>query len=189
MQLSRLYHSGMLALQRGGMRRASYCRKHGLYHHIGKNVSFQTRKLPLYSELISIHDNVRIASRVNFITHDITYAMLNANPNIEKHDYTERVGCIEIMDNVFIGAGSTIMYNVRIGPNTIIAAESVVTKDLEGNGVYGGCPARKIEDLDTYLQKLAAGGVCYPGELAPRRQQVSKQLEDYMWQNFEKSRS
>ena len=157
--------------------------------HIGKNVSFQTRKLPLYSELISIHDNVRIASRVNFITHDIVYAMLNANPTIEKHDFTEKIGCIEIMDNVFIGAGSTILYNVRIGPNTIIAAESVVTKSIEGNGVYGGCPARKIEDIDTYIRKInKSGGVSYPKELAPRGQRISKQLEEYMWLSFEKSR-
>jgi len=189
MQIKRLWHTCMIALQRGGMRRAAYCRKHNLYHHIGNNCSFQTRKIPLYSELISIHDNVRIASRVNFITHDISYAMLNTNPNIEKHDYAEKIGCIEIMDNVFIGAGATIMYNVRIGSNTIIAAESVVTKDIEGNGVYGGCPARKIEDFDTYLEKLSNAGVKYPKELSPHKQVVSKKLEEYMWNEFEQSRS
>lgn len=187
MQITRLFHTCMMALQRGGMRRANYCKAHGLYRHIGKNVSFQTRKLPLYSEFISIHDNVRIASRVNFITHDISYAMLNSNPAVEKHDYSERVGCIEIMDNVFVGAGSTIMYNVRVGPNTIIAAESVVTKDIEGNGVYGGCPARKIEDLDAYLEKLDAAE-SYPKDLAPHKQRVSKELIDFMWQAFERNR-
>ena len=189
MEIKRLWHTCMIALQRGGTRRVNYCRKHNLYHYIGKNVSFQIRKLPLYPELISIHDNVRIASRVNFITHDISYVMLNANPTLERHDYKEKVGCIEIMDNVFIGAGATIMYNVRVGSNTIIAAESVVTKDLEGNGVYGGCPAKKIEDFETYLQKLTDGGGLYPKEYAPKGQRVSKQLEDYMWSQFEKRKN
>ena len=37
------------------------------------------------------------------------------------------------MDNVFIGTGTIIMPNVKIGPNAIIAAGSVVTKDVEEN--------------------------------------------------------
>ena len=49
--------------------------------------------------------------------------------NIEKQDYQEKLGCIEVFDNVFIGSGSIIMYDTKIGPNAIVAAGSVVTKD------------------------------------------------------------
>ena len=50
----------------------------------------------------------------------------------------EQVGCIELGDNVFIGAGTTILSNVRIGSNVIVAAGSVITKDVPSNSVVGG---------------------------------------------------
>ena len=187
MTIKRLFHTAMMALQRGGTRRGAYIRKNHLMHAVGQNVSIQSRKLPLYPELISIHNNVHIASRVSFITHDVTHRMLNASANIEKKDFTERVGCIEIMDNVFIGTGATILYNVRIGPNVIVAAGSVVTKDVPANSVVGGVPARVIEPLDEYLKKLSQRGT-YPKELAPRGQVVSHELEEYMWKTFAKER-
>ena len=40
----------------------------------------QSRKLSLNPELIYIGDNVRIASNVSFITHDVTHNMLNTLP-------------------------------------------------------------------------------------------------------------
>lgn len=57
------------------------------------------------------------------------------------------------MDNVFIGAGTSIMYGARIGPNVIVGAHSVITKDLEPNGVYAGVPARRIVTFDGYVAK------------------------------------
>ncbi|MCB6994502.1 acyltransferase [bacterium 210820-DFI.6.37] len=188
MTIERLWHSFRIALIRSGKRRADYCRKHKLFRHIGEDVHFQMRKLPLYSELISIHDNVKFASRVHFLTHDITYSMLN-NPCFEKgsHSVQERIGCIEIMDNVFIGAGVTILYDVRIGSNVIVAADSVVTKDLQPNSVYAGVPARKIDSIDEYLKKLKKLNG-YPEELRPYRQRISQKLADYMWENFERER-
>ena len=75
----RLWHTFRLATTRGAQERANYLRKHKLFKHVGKNVTFQGRKLPLYAELISLGDNVKIAARVNFITHSIIHSMLNAN--------------------------------------------------------------------------------------------------------------
>lgn len=46
----------------------------------------------------------------------------------------------------WIGARSTIMAGVKIGDGSIIAAGSVVTKDVEPYSIYGGVPARKIKD-------------------------------------------
>ena len=150
MTFKRLFHSIMFALQRSGVRRANYLRKHRLFRHIGKNVSLQSRKLPLYPELISLHDNVRVAADVRFITHDITFAVLNG---LGRGKFPEMVGCIEVMDNVFIGYHCTIMPNVRIGENVIIAACSTVTKDLEPNGVYAGTPARRIGSFEDFVVK------------------------------------
>lgn len=188
MTAKRLYHSIMLALQRTGFRRGNYLRKHNIFRHIGNNVSVQSRKIPLYPELISIHDNVHIASNVTFITHDISHRMLNANQNIGKEKFQETVGCIEILDNVFIGAGATVLYNVRIGSNVIVAAGSVITKDVPDNSVVGGVPARVLEPLHEYLQKLK-DKERYPTELCPKGQVISKELSDYLWKCFERERS
>lgn len=67
----------------------------------------------------------------------------------EKFRYT--VGTIEIFDNVFIGAHSVIMSNIKVGPNVIIAAGSVVTKDVPANSIVGGNPARIIGTFDRYV--------------------------------------
>lgn len=50
-----------------------------------------------------------------------------------------------IGDDVWIGAYSIIMAGVTIGNGAIIAAGSVVTKDLEPYGIYGGIPAKLIK--------------------------------------------
>jgi len=187
MEINRLWHSACLLMQRSGRKRAAYCRKHELFYHMGKNCSIQSRKLPLYSRLISIHDNVHIASRVNFVTHDISYQMLNLSEDISKNDFRERVGCIEIMDNVFVGAGTTILYDVKIGSNVIIGAGSVVTKDLESNAIYAGIPARKIGDFSDYVNKYV-DSTSYPAELRPVGQKVSKELETFMWKQYNEKR-
>lgn len=54
-----------------------------------------------------------------------------------------------IGDDVWIGARSIIMTGVKIGNGVIVAAGSVVTKDLAPYGVYGGVPARLIRSRFT----------------------------------------
>ena len=119
----RLFHSFILFLTPSARKRTEYIRKHRLFGSVGKNCLIQNSKLPLYSNLIFLHDNVRIASNVGFITHDVIHHVLNNKYPDEK--FAERMGCIEVMDNVFIGAGTRIMYDTRIGSNVIIGAGSL----------------------------------------------------------------
>lgn len=135
--------------------RAEYARKHCVYAHVGSNVFIQSRFIPIYSELISFGNNVLVARNVDFITHDAIHIILNRLPHCTKGDvqYKEHIGCIEVKDNVMIGSNSIILYNVSIGPNTIIAAGSVVVKDCEPNSVYAGVPAKKIGTFDEYILK------------------------------------
>ncbi|BDZ82316.1 hypothetical protein Lac2_04500 [Claveliimonas bilis] len=58
--------------------------------------------------------------------------------------FPEKVGYIEIMNNVYIGYNATIMPNVRISENVIVGAGTLISKDLESNGVYVGVPVREI---------------------------------------------
>jgi acetyltransferase-like isoleucine patch superfamily enzyme len=57
-------------------------------------------------------------------------------------------GPVVIEDNVWIGDKATILPDVRIGRNSIIAANAVVTKDIPENCVAGGIPAKIIKQLD-----------------------------------------
>lgn len=54
-------------------------------------------------------------------------------------------GAVHIADDVWIGANSTITAGVTIHEGAIIAANSVVTKDVGAYEIVGGTPARFIK--------------------------------------------
>ena len=123
-----------------GMERTEYLKKKGVFGSIGEKCMIQSRKIPLYPELIYIGNNVRIASNVIFLTHDVIHNMLNNLPVYIEGGYrfAEKKGKITIGDNVFIGANSMIIYDVTIGSNVIIGAGSVITKDIPNGSVAAG---------------------------------------------------
>ena len=148
----RVYWSLILKMLPGGARKKTdFIRKHHLFGSIGQDCTIQNWKLPLHSELVFLHDNVRIASDVKFVTHDVIHHMLNRKYNTQS--FIEKVGCIEILDNVFVGSGTRILYNTRIGSNVIIGSDSFVNKDIADNSVYAGVPARYICSFDEYVEK------------------------------------
>lgn len=118
MTKKRLWQTARMWLMLSSKDRVRYLKKNNIFGAIGKNVLIMDRKIPLYARLIRLHDNVRIASNVTFVTHDVTHTMLNFKCG--ENRFPEAVGCIEIMDNVFIGTNVTILSNVRIGPNAIL---------------------------------------------------------------------
>jgi acetyltransferase-like isoleucine patch superfamily enzyme len=56
---------------------------------------------------------------------------------------------IVIGRNVWIGANVTVLSGVTIGDNAVVAAASVVTKDVPENTVVVGSPARVARSLDS----------------------------------------
>lgn len=132
-------------------KRTAWIRKHNFFYSMGENIHFEPRKLPADPKLIKLHNNICVATDVKFLNHDIVHMVLN---NIDKDvRYKSHLGCIEIMDNVFIGANSIIMANVKIGPNAIIGAGSVVTKDVPPDSVVAGVPARVIGKFSDFMKK------------------------------------
>lgn len=103
--------------------------------------------------LISIGKHVTITSGVTFITHDGGTWVFRDQP---KYRDVIKYGRIIIHDNCFIGFGSTIMPGVSIGPNAVVAARSVVTKDVPPNTVVGGVPAKVLMSTEEYAEKCLA---------------------------------
>ncbi|MCX4362426.1 MAG: sugar O-acetyltransferase [Clostridia bacterium] len=54
---------------------------------------------------------------------------------------------ITIGNNVWIGAGSTVLAGVTIGDNSVIGAGSVVTKSIPANVVAVGVPCKVIREI------------------------------------------
>ncbi|MFP7480185.1 acyltransferase [Terribacillus saccharophilus] len=117
--------------------------KNGL--KVGENFSRQGGVIidPPHCWLISIGNNVTLASRVYILAHDASTKM---------HTGYTKIGRVEIGDNVFVGANSTILPNVKIGNNVIIGAGSVVSKDVEDNSVVAGNPAQFIKHTSSYVE-------------------------------------
>ena len=57
-------------------------------------------------------------------------------------------GKVILKNNCKIGTHSTIMPNVTIGENSVIAAYSFVTKNVPDNEIWGGIPAYRIRKLN-----------------------------------------
>lgn len=126
--------------------RNKYLKKHQIFAEYGDNNLFQPTKLPNAPQLIKIHNNVKIAADVTFYEHDAINGMLSV---IDKVHYQMHGSCIEIHDNTFIGGHSIIIGNVSIGPNAMVAAGSVVTKDVEPGTIVGGNPAKVIGSFES----------------------------------------
>ena len=132
--------------------RTNYLLKHRkMFKTLGDKLLYQPRKLPADPEWISIGNNVKIASGVTFINHDIIDGMLNdrAGEKIFKPYFAP----IKIDDNVMIGANSMIMPNVHICSDVIIAAGSIVSKDITSSGVWGGVPAKRLKSFEDFIEK------------------------------------
>ncbi len=122
-----------------------YCLNHGF--RAGKNFQYNSG-YPIDSNwpwLITIGDDVTLASNVRILAHDASTAKI---PGVRT-----KVGTVEIGNNVFIGADSIVLPNTRIGDNVIIGAGSVVSKNLPSNGVYAGNPAKYICSFEEYAQR------------------------------------
>jgi acetyltransferase-like isoleucine patch superfamily enzyme len=91
------------------------------------------------NEKVIIGKNVLIAPEV--ILHTSNHKMDRSSPIIEQ-GFVSRPIIIE--DDVWIAARATILSGVKLARGTVVAAGSVVTKDTEQFGIYGGIPARKI---------------------------------------------
>lgn len=81
--------------------------------------------------------------------HDYIQRRMDCWKKLDKESYSKFVPSapIVIEDDVWIGARCQILKGVHIGARSIIAAGSVVTKDIPENCIAGGNPARVIRKI------------------------------------------
>ncbi len=125
-----------------------YAKKKGV--RVGKDNSFVDH--PNFGSepyLVEIGNHNRISFGCSFITHDggrwvLDYLFPDKSPFL-------KYGRIKIGDNNFIGAHCIINPMVNIGDNCVIAAGSVVTKDIPSNEVWGGDTCQIYHDYRRLL--------------------------------------
>jgi acetyltransferase-like isoleucine patch superfamily enzyme len=89
---------------------------------------------------VRIGEQCVIADRAMFI--DFDHGVVEVERPIRVQGIYKRD--VEVGSNVWIGYGACILRGVRVGDNSIIGTNSVVTRDVPANAVVAGIPARVI---------------------------------------------
>ncbi|WP_440895625.1 DapH/DapD/GlmU-related protein [Amphibacillus sp. Q70] len=87
----------------------------------------------------------------SLIGHNVVLATINHDYNPSKRG-TMYLKPIELKEKTWIGSNSTILPGVTVGKNAVIAAGSVVTKDVAPNTIVGGNPATFIANLEDKIK-------------------------------------
>ena len=90
-----------------------------------------------------------IGNNVN-ISHYVKIQTLTHDP--QNCDFVCLVKPVRIDDHVWIGTAAIIMPGVTIGEGAVVAAGSVVTKDVPPYVIVGGNPARYLKDRNRDLR-------------------------------------
>ena len=152
MDMKRLVHTIRYCTFLNSASRGNYIRKKRIFGSVGKNVFLPFMVLLLRCENIFLHNNIEIASGARLVPHDAIHGIFN-RMNTDGLDITEHIGKIEIFDNVFVGANAIILGPCKIGPNAIVAAGTVVNKDIPPNSVWAGVPGKEIGKFDELMMK------------------------------------
>jgi acetyltransferase-like isoleucine patch superfamily enzyme len=89
---------------------------------------------------VRIGEQCVIADRAMFI--DFDHGVVEVERPIRQQGIYKRD--VVIGSNVWIGYGACILRGVRVGDNSIVGTNSVVTRDVPANAVVAGIPARVI---------------------------------------------
>lgn len=108
---------------------------------IGRNVTINEGVFLNGTTELEIGDYVRLSSFCQLHT-----GGLNISQDYKRREHYGKK--IILDDGVWICSGAIINPGVRIGRGSVVAAGSVVTKDIPEFQLWGGVPAKKIKDLE-----------------------------------------
>jgi acetyltransferase-like isoleucine patch superfamily enzyme len=144
-------------LSRSSLEWGSYMAKWGGLYSCGTTPTINVACNITDPYLVRIGNNCAL-SACTLLGHDAVVHIINRAQGTK----LDAVGFIDVRDNSFIGHGAIIMPNVRIGPNAVVAAGSVVTKDVPPNTVVGGAPAKVIGSYDDMVARQKTRSASYP---------------------------
>lgn len=120
---------------------------------IGDNVGISSACI-WAQKCIEIGNNVNIGGDCLIMDsdshpHDYMQRRRNFRQEVGMDKYLETIPCspIVIEDDVWIGARCQILKGVRIGARSIIAAGSIVTKDVPSDCIAAGVPAKVLRKI------------------------------------------
>lgn len=115
---------------------------YGTNIHFGRNVFVNINCYFMDGASISIGDNAFIGPSCGFYTANHPLAFSRRNIGLEQ------ALPITIEENVWLGANVTVLPGVTIGSGCVIAAGSVVTKDIPANHLAAGVPCQVLRPID-----------------------------------------
>ena len=112
--------------------------------YIGKNSLIQTNCI--IKDYVLFGENVAIVGKFDHNFKQIGVP-ISAASKIRDNDFNfhDNIPPTVIGSDVWVGYGTIILEGVNVGNGCIVAAGSIVTKDLEPYWIYGGVPAKKIK--------------------------------------------
>lgn len=117
-------------------------REPGSILNIGKNVAFSNNVSIVATEEIIIGDNSLIGDFCLIMDsdfHEIDPILRRSGTGIRKP--------VVIGRNVWLGSRVVVQKGVTIGENCVIAAQSVVARDIPPNSIAGGNPAKVLRSI------------------------------------------
>lgn len=116
------------------------------YTDFGKNITFGENVFVNASCHFQDQGGIKIGNNV-LIGHQAVFASLDHDLH-PKHRGNLYPGKIIIEDDAWIGANATILKGITVGEGSVVAAGSVVTKDIAPYTVVGGNPAKVITKIE-----------------------------------------
>lgn len=88
----------------------------------------------------------------SLVGHNVVLATINHDYNPDNRG-TMYLKPIVLEKNSWIGSNATVLPGVTIGENSIVAAGSVVTKDVPANTIVAGNPAKFMRNLEDKMNE------------------------------------
>lgn len=107
--------------------------------------------------ILDARNGIEIGDNVNFSTGVQIWTEQHSHKDPWFRCISGRSFGVRIDDKVWVGPRVTILHSVHIGEGAVVAAGSVVTKDVEPYAIVAGIPARKIGERNKDLKYSSMG--------------------------------